>query len=102
MLAILDLKAVFIVAAWGARRRRRRDGPSPLKGNPRLDRLVAGSEGLRGGAAPQARAREAVVMASKDDSVIRICVGTRDGAKSGVWRICAGKDKSDVYVAVRS
>jgi hypothetical protein len=41
-------------------------------------------------------------MASKDDSVIRIGIGSRDGPKSGVWRIWAGKGKSDVYVAVRS
>lgn len=41
-------------------------------------------------------------MASKDDFVIRIGVGSRDGPKSGVWRIWAGKGKSDVYVAVRS
>jgi hypothetical protein len=41
-------------------------------------------------------------MASKDDSVIRLGVGSREGAKSGVWRIWAGKGKSDVYLAVRS
>jgi hypothetical protein len=41
-------------------------------------------------------------MASKDDSVIRIGVGSREGPKSSVWRIWAGKGKSDVYVAVRS
>jgi hypothetical protein len=41
-------------------------------------------------------------MAKKDVSVIRIAVGSREGPKSGVWRIWAGKGKSDVYVAVRS
>ena len=41
-------------------------------------------------------------MVKKGDLVIRIGVGSRDGPKSGVWRIWVGKGKSDVYVAVRS
>jgi len=41
---------------------------------------------------------------SKDmgNTSIRLGVGSREGAKSGVWRIWAGKGKSDVYLAVRS
>jgi hypothetical protein len=41
-------------------------------------------------------------MAKKDDWAIRVGVGSREGPKSGVWRVWAGKGKSDVYVAVRS
>lgn len=41
-------------------------------------------------------------MAKKDVPVIRVAVGSREGPKSGVWRIWAAKDKSDVYVAIRS
>ena len=41
-------------------------------------------------------------MGKKDNSAIRVAVGPREGPKSGVWRIWPGKNKSDVYVAVRS
>ena len=41
-------------------------------------------------------------MAKKDDLAIRVAVGSREGPKSGVWRIWPGTGKSDVYVAVRS
>lgn len=47
-------------------------------------------------------ARSGWRMAKKDVSVIRFGVGSREGPKSGVWRIWVGKGKSDVYVAVRS